>query len=279
MEDDKILVQRKNKKIGKALLLILVFLTLITGTAIGVILVKKNQEIREKASTPTGTVRIFISPETKTIQNGQTFDVNILLDTSGNYISALTIVLTYQYSGTQPPIKVENIQIKSDLIANSGWNFPIKTYNASDGLAEIKIGGLNSSTTGYKTTGEEIIATLTLKGYETGSINIMFDPTTTKATNKQTGEDILLTPSSNGNYKVETIQNTTTPSATTSTASTNTPQPTEAPNYTKTKEPIPISTKTPSPMPQPDSGLSAPTLIGIGSGTLLILISMALLYF
>ncbi len=276
MEEDKIITQRKNRKRGKIALITLGILSLVVGTAIGIILVKKNQEIREKAATPTGTVRVFLSPETKTIKKDENFDVNILIDTAGNYISALTINLTYQYSSPEPPIKAENIQINSNLLVNGGWNFPIKTYDASDGLAEIRIGGLNSSTTGYKTSGEEILATITFKGYNPGSITLVFEPTTTKATNKTTGEDILLTPSSTGNYKVESSQPTETP--TTPTPSNKTPVNTTEPEKTTTPFPtsqtqINIKTPTPSPLPQPESGVSTPTFLGITTGILLILIS------
>lgn len=278
MEEDKILTQRKKRNTTRTILILLGLISLVLGTAIGIILVKKNQEIREKAATPTGTVRVFLSPETKTIQSGQTFDVNILLDTAGNYISALTINLTYQYNSSEPPIKVENIQINSDLIVNGGWNFPIKSYEASDGLAEIRIGGLNSSTAGYKTTGEETLATLTLKGYEAGAITLTFEPTTTKATNKSTGEDILLTPSSTGNYRVEASQptSTATPSPTSAVPNeTHTPPPTS----TSTNTPVAISTPTPSPIPQPESGSSLPTLLGVGGGIFLVIVSALSLYF
>ncbi len=268
MEEDKITTQRKNKKKGRIALIILGILLLVVGTAIGIILVKKNQEIREKAATPTGTVRVFLSPESKTIKKGETFDVNVLLDTAGNYISALTINLTYQYSSSEPPIKVENIQINSSLLVNGNWNFPIKTYDASNGLAGIRIGGLNSSTTGYKTSGEETVATITFKGYDSGSITLAFEPTTTKATNKTTGEDILLTPSSTGNYSVEASQTTETPTPST------TPTPPSTGTNRPTSTPININTPTPSPAPQPESGVSTPTLIGVGGGIVLILLSV-----
>lgn len=317
MENNQIVAHKKRKRNKEILLALLGILTLTIGTAVGIILIKRNQEIREKAATPAGTVRVFLSPENKTIKTGESFDVNILLDTAGNYISAITISLTYPYNTAQPPIKVENIQINSKLIVENSWSFPIKTFQTSNGLAEVRIGGINSSTTGYKTNGEEILATLTLKGYEEGSINLTFEPTATKATNKTTGEDILLTPSSTGKYTVvssatdtvstptptttTTSNQETNPTPTATTTSTN-PTPTNTAS-TQSTSPTPTnltsptsttsslsntsstssqstssessSSTTSSPMPLPETGISIPTLFGIGVGALFILIALA----
>jgi len=258
-KEDKIVTQTKKNRGKTILIAALGTLILTIGLAIGILLVRQNQQIRERAATPTGTVKVFLSPETKTVQVGQTFSVNILLDTSDRYISALTLDLSFPYSGDTPPLAVNDtgIQINSNLVVNGNWNFPIKIVNSENQLFQIRIGGLNSLSQGYKTTGEETVATINFKAQATGSVTLSFNPTTTKATDKSTGEDILLIPSSAGYYTVQSSEATTTPTIT----STPTPTPIS----------IPVTTSTPSPIPAPESGISLPTVIGIGGSILLLL--------
>ena len=264
-KEDQIKTQVKKNKSKEILIAILGTLLLGMGLAVGILLVRQNQQIKEKAATSTGTVKVFLSPETKTVQAGQTFSVNILLDTDGRYISALTLDLSYPYTGDTPPIEAKDVQVSSNLIVSGNWNFPIKTVNSDNQLVQIRIGGLNSSSQGYKTTGEETVATINFKAQKEGSINLAFNPTTTKATDKTTGEDILLTPSSYGSYTVQATTGTATPiaTATPSGSETQTPQ--------ATRTPIPVNTPTSSPVPAPESGISFPTAIGIGSGILLLI--------
>lgn len=276
--------QTRKKQNKNILIAILGTLFLVTGLAIGILLVRQNQQIKEKAATITGNPKVFLSPETKTVQEGQTFSVNILLDTSGRYISAITLNLNYSYNEDAPPIVATDIQINSDLVVNNDWSFPIKSVNnnTQDKVVEIRIGGLNSSSQGYKTNGEQVIATINFKAESGGSINLTFNPVTTKITDKSTSEDIALTPSSSGSYlsKSETPQNTITP----------TPDPTTTPNLSptasasasatpiKTKNPIPIVTPTPSLPPTPESGTSFPTVLGIIVGTILLTSAIAITF-
>ena len=262
--DDKIITQSKKNRNKAILITALGTLLLGAGLAVGILLVKQSQQIKEKAATPTGTVKVFLSPETKTVQVGQTFSVNILLDTADRYISAITFDLSYPYDGDSPPIAATDIQVSSDLVVNGNWNFPIKMVDSKNQLVQIRIGGLNSSTQGYKTSGEEVIATINFKAQAAGSINLTFNPTTTKATDKSTGDDILLTPSSSGSYVAQSTGGTPTPAPT----PTPKPKPTQPPT---TQAPIPIASPTPSPVPPPESGVSLPTAIGIGSGILLLI--------
>jgi len=248
----------KKKNHSKTIIAILGTLLLALSVAVGILLVRQNQGFREKAATSTGTVKVFLSPETKTVAVGETFTANVLLDTAGNKISALTVYLSYPYSGDTPPVAATDIQINSDLIVNQNWNFPIKSVNTGEDLMEIRIGGLTSSSDGYQTTGETVIATISFKAQAAGSITVSFDPTMTKATNKTTGEDILLTPTSVGRYTVSGGEATAIPTASTTT-------PTISPT------PIRAVTPTPSPIPAPQSGVSSPTLARIAGGITLII--------
>jgi len=270
--DDKIITQPKKNRNKAILITALGTLLLGGGLAVGILLVRQSQQIKEKAATSTGTVKVFLSPETKNIQVGQVFSVNVLLDTDGRYISALTLDLSYPYTGNTPPIEATDIQVSSNLVVSGDWNFPIKTINTDNQLVQIRIGGLNTSSQGYKTTGEETVATINFKAQATGSINLSFNPTTTKATDKTTGEDILLTPSSYGSYTASGPTTTETPVPTATINNT----PTTTTSATSHTTSIPIATPTPSLAPVPESGISLPTVVGIGGGTLLLVIALFL---
>jgi len=270
--DDKIITQPKKNRNKAILITALGTLLLGGGLAVGILLVRQSQQIKEKAATSTGTVKVFLSPETKNTQVGQVFSVNVLLDTDGRYISALTLDLSYPYTGNTPPIEATDIQVSSNLVVSGDWNFPIKTINTDNQLVQIRIGGLNTSSQGYKTTGEETVATINFKAQATGSINLSFNPTTTKATDKTTGEDILLTPSSYGSYTASGPTTTETPVPTATINNT----PTTTTSATSHTTSIPIATPTPSLAPVPESGISLPTVMGIGGGTLLLVIALFL---
>jgi hypothetical protein len=267
-------VQNKPKSQTKLILVLASVAVLIIGLIAGLLLVRQNQRVSQKAATPTGTAQIYITPETKIIDVNQTFTANILLNTAGQAISALTIDLSYPYSGDNPPILATDVQINSNFIVNDKWNFPIKTINASSGKVQIKIGGLNSSSQGYTTQGEETVATITFKGQAAGAINATFNSASTKVTNKTTGEDILLVPNSSGSYTVRGVSTdatlTPTPSSTTSAQSTSSP--------TATAIPAKDTSPTPSPIAAPKSGVSLPTTIGIAAGMLLLVVSMLLVF-
>jgi|GEM_PF-2538654 len=265
----------KGKSSSKILILILSLIVVVVGAVAGFILVRQNQQIEEKASTPTGTVKMYLAPETKTVNVDQIFGVNVILDTKGQSITAITIDLSYPYSGSTPPINAEDIQINSVLAVDENWKFPIKTINSDGGKVQIKIGGLNSSQAGYKTTGEETVATINFKGVGSGTINLSFNPTTTQVTNKDTGEDILLTPSSSGTYTVAGTNSngaSATPTATASSLAS--PSPTSTSSATA----VPWTSPTPSPIPAPESGVSFPTIIGVSAGALMVVASFVLIF-
>jgi flagellar basal body-associated protein FliL len=252
----------------KLLILILSLIVIVGGTVAGFILVRQNQQIQEKAATPTGTAKVYLTPETKTVNPNQSFSVNVILDTAGRKITAITIDLSYPYTESTPPITATDIQISSSLTIDQSWKFPIKTINTQDGKVQIKIGGLNSSQTGYQTQGEENIATINFKGVSAGTINMSFNPATTKVTSKDSGEDILLTPSSTGTYTVAGA--TSNPSAN--------PTSSASPSPSASASAVPWTSPTPSPIPAPESGVSLPTTIGIASGMVLLIGSILLVF-
>jgi flagellar basal body-associated protein FliL len=263
---------RTNNK-SKIIILVLSLIIVIAGAIAGWVLVRQNQQISEKASVSTGTAKTYISPSTKTVAVGDTFTANLLVNTAGQYISVLTLDLSYSYSGSTPPIEATDVQINSSLLTDESWKFPVKTINDSDGTVQIKIQGLSSSQQGYQTDGEESVATITFKAQEAGVINVNFNSTTTKAMSKTTGLDILLIPDSSGTFTA--TGETATPTATaTSESDDEDNDATVTPTSTSTSKSW--TSPTPTAVPVPQSGVSLPTTIGIGLGGILLVGSLFL---
>ena len=266
----------KNKK--KYIIITVISLLVITiGVVAGIILMGKRQLVEQKASIPEGTAKVYIKPESKTIEGEETFTSTVLFDSGGIAISALTVQLEYTYQGSAPPISATDIQINSILSTDNSWDFPTKSINKSGGKVIIRIGGYNSSQDGYITSGEEELATINFKGDSPGSINVQFNPTESKITKKSDGTDTLLIPESTGRYNVSG-----------STTQTPTPTPTPTPgeeSETPTPTPTPdggdktgtssgsgeLINSTSTPAPIPETGASAPAIVGMGLGAILIM--------
>jgi len=247
-----------NKK--NLVVVIISLVVLVIGLIAGLILIRSQQNVSEKASTSTGVAKVKISPETKTIKVGDSFNADIYFDTGGRSISAITILLTYTYSGSEPPITTEElVKIDSNLVLDGNWNFPIKSVATQNGTVQIKIGGFNKSQSGYTSSGEEPLASITFKGKSAGTITVSFDTSQSKITNKDDGADVLLTPTVTGRYTVEG-STTTTPTASSSAS------PSSTATMSATARPIPVT------------GIELPTALGIGLGTLLIVGSAFLVF-
>ncbi len=215
----------------KKLLIAVIVLLLVAGLAAGILLVSQPQILPKKASTPTGTATIRLNPETKTVAAGTTFPVQMSFTTGGQPISAVTVQLDYPYTGTEPPIAVSSIQLNAALLATGEWSLPIHTVTTQNGHARIRIAAVNTSLAGFTATTESVLGTIVFQGNQTGTINVAFDATESKITNKGSGQDVLLTPASTGTYTVTGGTGGTTPAPTgTGAAGSPTPSPTGAPS-------------------------------------------------
>ncbi len=244
---------------------IISLLVIIIGIVASIILMGKRQLVEQKASTPTGIAKVYISPESKTIEVGETFTSTVSFDSANIAISALTIQLEYIYQGSNPPISTTDIQINSILPVNNSWDFPIKSITNNEGKVVIKIGGYNNSQDGYTTSGREKLATISFKGSSIGSISVQFNPTESKITKKSSGVDTLLTPESIGIY---TVSGSSTPPPT--------PTPTSTPDGGNNATPTPTSTPdggltNSTPAPVPETGASTLTITGLGLGAIFIM--------
>lgn len=246
----------RSKKPKKKLIIfgLIALLIVVAGAVAGVILTRQQQLIEQEASVPTGTAKITLTPDNKTVAAGDSFQAKIYFDTAGTKISAISVQLQYPFTGDAPPVTVENITINPVLATDSMWDLPVKNTSTIDNTVLIKIAGFSSSIEGYSTSGQMELATITFKGSSPGNVLVSFNATESIITQKTDGADILLVPQGNGSYTVTGILETPAPTASSS----------PSPDPTSTGSPSGTSSGTPMPVPVTGIGSSTVLLISIG---------------
>jgi Cu/Ag efflux protein CusF len=280
---------------------ILIIILLSLGIIAGLILVQRNQQLNQKASSPTGSATVSISPATSSFQRNTPNTVSVYFNTANISTSGVTVRLNYANLG----INVSGIQINPALLASGDWTCPIKTITPNGSTSQIDIACINTSTGGYSNSSDTLLATFTLTASQVPSQNpviMSFDTQESKITQKSDAQDILLTPASTGSFTItDTIAQSPTatpivivasPTATPTTA----PGATATPLATATASPIatatavgatatPVPTATahttgsasPTNPPLPVTGFDTPTIIGGVGGIIMLLVGAAAL--
>ena len=181
------------------LLLILGGAVILLGLVTALTSSQKPQEIRKKAAVTEGTATISLSPSGGTYMLSQSFQVKIRFDSKNTPISAITVRLTYPFSGDTPEIVASDLQINSQL-TEAGWTCPIKDIYPDPEMKIIKIdiSCLYLSTSGFTSSGENTLASFNLTANQlphANPITLSFDPQETKIISKEEAKDILATPS------------------------------------------------------------------------------------
>lgn len=254
----------KSKKPKKKLIIfgLIALLIVVAGAVAGVILTRQQQLIEQEASVPTGTAKVTLTPDTKTVNVGESFSAKVYFDTAGIKISAVALQLEYPFTGDTPPVTVENVTINPTLATDSMWDFPVKNTSLVDNKILVRIAGFSSSIEGYSTSGQMELATITFKGSSPGSVLVSFNSSESIITQKADGEDVLMVPQGNGSYTVTGSEATTTST------------PTSSPSSSPTGSSSPTATGTP--MPVPVTGVGTSTTILISAGVLLGILSTVL---
>ncbi len=268
----------------KTITAVLVILVAIGGFVAGLLLLRQRQELREKAAVPSGQAEVSLFPITGNYDVGDTFPVSVFFNTSSIAISGISVRLTYQYGGATPEFVASNIEINSALLSSGDWTCPTRNIAAQGGNLNIDIACANISAAGFTTNTDTLLATFNMtveRVPATEPVEVRFEPSQSIITQKSDGQDILLIPTSTGEYTVTgaaaptdvpTAAPTSPPAATT----TPTPTTTVAPTATPTASPTPTSVTTTTPTATgaaqlPDAGVSSPTIFGIGLGLFLIM--------
>lgn len=275
----------------KYLLIIVVILLLAGGMVAGLLLVQQQQIFKQKASNPTGTANVSISPSQQTFQRNTSYPVSVSFNTKGVLVSEVDVRLTYSNLG----VDASNITISQDLLTSGDWNCPVKSVTSTGSTGQIDINCLNSAAAGYSNNSDTLLATFDLKATQVPIENpliVSFDPTATVIKQKSDGTDIALTPSSTGSYTItDTLAGSPTasplvivasPTASPLSGATSSPTPlatagpliTPTPTYTSNPIYTPVASAGATLPPVPVTGFDAPTILGVAGGGILLLIGV-----
>jgi hypothetical protein len=269
----------------KIIISIVLILVLVGGFVAGLYLIRQRQDLEEEAAVPGGDAEVSILPTSGTFDPGDSFPVSIYLNTANIAINGVSVRLFYPYSGSTPEIRASNIEVNPTLLSSGDWQCTTKDISEVEGNVNIDIGCSIIAADGFKTNSDTLLATMDLTVERSPQINpveIKFDSSKSKVTQLSNGEDILLIPQGTATYTIS--GGTVAPSATPTieAAPTSTPEPgitsTPTPTATATATPTgaPTVTTTPTPTALMNSGISYPTLAGLGFAFLVIIGSLAL---
>ncbi|SRR5258708_7497060 len=276
----------------------LVVLILGAGIAAGLLLVNQQQIFKQKASSPTGTATVSLSPAQGSFQRNTPNTISVNFNPNNLLISGIALRLTF----SNLSVSASQIVINPALLATGDWSCPVKTITSVGSTAEINILCSDISTTGYTASTDTLLATFNLTASQVPVENpliVSFDPQVTKITQKSDGSDIALTPSSTGSYTItDIIAGSPSPSATVIVA-TQSPTPTASALAlatatatalaTTTATPYVIPTTTPIVTPTasssatmppiPVTGFDTPTIVGGAAGIIMLLAAGIFLIF
>ena len=253
-------------------------LVLVGGLAFGVLLVKRNQDIREKAAPATS---FTISPAQQSKTAGSSVSVDVVMDTGSNQVVALDIALSFDPQG---------LDIISITQGGAISNFNNELKKQIDPSGRILYSAYTADRT--KAVSGSGLSVLTITGKvkdsaSQGSYRISFLSQSSVGGLGEAAAN-LLTNTAPGSVNVEGGASTPTPTATPLPSPSGQATPTSTPVTTATPTATPVNTPTPLPaasgqatstpivFPVPESGISYPTIFGIGIGILLLVGSLLL---
>jgi len=266
-------------------------LVLLVGVVAGVILVQRQQDIREKAApTPAATLSLRRASQ-GSINTNDEFEVEVVADSAGEVTIATDLVINYprnMLSIVDADPATNGVQIQtSGLYANTIYanGFGVDTAN---GIVDMSMYNTNNGTT----LSSSVLATITFRAISSGQANINFEflPGATNDTNilaYQPGEAIsqatdLLVSATGLNLTIEASSlptDTPTPTPTTAAAIGGALLPTSTPTPTTTQTPTPTSEvfmpTTAAGLTQlPDTGIGTPAILVAGLGIMLLIFAI-----
>lgn len=272
---------------SKVIWVVLGSLVLIAGLVTGVMLVSRNQDLRNRAAPATS---FSITPSSQNKTAGESFNFAVVMDTGQNQVSGMDIVINFdpqvfQVDGINKGGQLADfIQIISSIDSSTGkisysayTADPTKALNGSNisiltVAAQVK-SGVSGGTYDFTFHSSSAAAGLgegqnVLTGTTLGSVVVA------GATSEPTA-----TPTST---PTQAPGGTPTPTPTSGSGATPTPTPTRTPTPTATSAyglgggSLPTSTPVPTQAPIPVSGVSSVTIMGIVIGAFAVIGSLLL---
>ncbi len=196
-----------HKKIKSSLLLFPVLLVILGILVVVTSSTKQSGgkfDMRNRASTPTGTAEIILSPTTHQYYVGDYFRLDMMLNTGGKAISGAGFRLSYPFTTDVPGIDVldnnttaTGKQIQSfsatldpDLITNVNV---VTQYPTTNGAVDIDFSAVTSTAEGYSNTSGQKFAQINFLANRVGTYLIQHDTQRSQITDKVTGLDVLKT--------------------------------------------------------------------------------------
>ncbi len=233
----------------KKLITAIVFLVLVASIIAGVLLVRENQNISEKAAPATN---LTFSPVSVALIKGQTFTTNSRINTGTNLVTGIDIEISYNPA----IIQLSQITPTSSLsiFTNAATGQVIKNeINNTNGTARFIAFVLdkNSGITGQK----DILAIsgTVMANAQPATYQITYSATTSIAAMNESQNSLLSKSAFSLNVTNPTPTPSPSPTATPTKSPSPTPTPTKSPSPTPTptKSPTATPTKSPSPSPSP----------------------------
>ena len=212
------------------LILAIIILTL-AGIGGGVYLVKRSQEVREKAAPAT---TISFQPETKEAKVGETINLNILMDTGENSLAAVRLDIDYDQSILQP-LSLSFSSLLPIILRPIDISQPEKVTGSAGAATGASISG-----TGQK------VASLSFKVLSTAPLGTTISFSSNTLASSATTEDESTNLIIRKNPATIIVQTEPAPTSTPILTPTNTPAPTTSPSGIPTITPTPKPTATPT---------------------------------
>lgn len=208
-------------KLKHIIIPLVILLLIVSGSIVGVYMVRQQQLVEKDASTTTGVATLTLSPASRTVNIGDSTPMNIELQVSNNdKITTFDLNIKVDHpEGT--PFTISAPSLSSAL---SGWTDNVKTTTPGNGSTTINFGASTNDPAGYSSQGKFILGTVTMAASGNGTATVTVNPGSRVF--NQAGNDIL----SNNLPTVRYTAGTTDPTATPT--PTNTPTPTKGPTST-----------------------------------------------
>lgn len=221
------------------LFLAISLLILVAAIPLTILFLRQQQETRSRATG--GNVLFSFNPPAGEIEIGQTFDVQLAVNTSGNAVTGIDFSLVFNQDIIAVEFAPTNV-FNQQLINNSNNTTGLLRYAAVD-------------TAGKTINGSDILlGTIRLTAKSVGSASLAFQ--TVKVVVYQYNGLFPTGPLPTGTYVVSLVP-TSTPTPTPLPSVTPEPSPTATPTLTPlptpTSTPVPQNTPTPTPSPTPTS--------------------------
>lgn len=267
----------------KAIILILLVVVVMIGAAIGIYIIStQEQDVRTEAAPP---VTLTLSPPSGSYAVGETFTLDMLIDSGGNDITSADIVLNYnpnvikatgvENGGFLPQEIGDPIITPEGVLIYSVYANPAQTGTGLIGTVTFE--ALNAGTSEVIFSDNTVVAA----DEDQNPIDLQIDPN--NATITVTGTGGIPSPSpSPSSTPLGTPPGATNPPSPSPSSSPGLGTPTPSPSSGATSTPIPTATavgggiSTPVPSSLPSAGIGTPTYTIVGIGLLFMLFALGL---